>query len=88
MSITIDLSNEVYERLEKQAQLRGMTVSEAIAQLLEEAETNRRAAFFERLREESFFLPKEPLPPDYQRVYKRIDVQGKPVSECLVEERR
>ena len=32
MSITINLSNEVYERLEKLAQLRGITVSEAIAQ--------------------------------------------------------
>ena len=88
MSVTIDLSNEVYERLEKQAHLRGTTVPEAITQLLEEVENNRRAAFFERLRAEGFFLPKEPLPPDYQRFYKRIDVQGKPVSECLVEERR
>ncbi|MEP7339497.1 MAG: hypothetical protein ABI977_17295 [Acidobacteriota bacterium] len=88
MTITIDLPDELHQRLEKHAQLRGATVSEAITQLLEEVEANRRSAFFERLRAEGFFLPKDPLPPDYQRVYKRIDVQGKPVSECLVEERR
>jgi macrodomain Ter protein organizer (MatP/YcbG family) len=37
---------------------------------------------------EGKILPKHPLPPDYQRHYKRIEVQGKPVSECLIEERR
>lgn len=88
MTITIDLPEDVHQRLEKHAQLRGATVSEAITQLLEEVENNRRAAFFERMRAEGRILPKKPLPPDYQRNYKRIDVQGKPVSECLIEERR
>lgn len=88
MNITIDLSNEVYERLEKLAQLRGVTVSEAIAQLLEEVETAHRQAVFEQMRAEGLLLPKKPLPPDQERRYRRIDVQGKPVSECLIEERR
>jgi hypothetical protein len=88
MTITIDLPDEVHQRLEKHAQLRGATVSETIAQLLEETEMARRQAVFEQMRAEGFFLPKTPLPPDYQRVYKRIDVQGKSVSECLIEERR
>jgi hypothetical protein len=88
MSITIDLSNEVYERLEKLAQLRGVTVSEAIAQLLEEIETAHRRAVFEQMRAEGLLLPKKPLPPGQERRYRRIDVQGKPVSECLIEERR
>ena len=88
MTITIDLPEEIHHRLEKNAQLRGATVSETIAQLLEETETARRQTVFEQMRAEGFFVPKKPLPPDYQRVYKRIDVQGKPVSECLIEERR
>ena len=87
MTITIELSEEVHQRLERQAQLRGATVSEAIAQLLEEAEADRRAAFFERLRAEGRILPKKSLPPNSHRTYQRIDVQGKPVSECLIEER-
>jgi hypothetical protein len=88
MNTTIDLPNEVYERLEKQAQARGKTIVETIEQVLAEAETNRRAAVIEQMRAEGKILPKHPLPPDYQRHYKRIEVQGKPVSECLIEERR
>jgi len=88
MSITIDLSKEVYERLEKLAHLRGVTLSEAIAQLLEEVETAHRQAVFEQMRAEGLLLPKKPLPLNQERRYRRIDVQGKPVSECLIEERR
>jgi len=88
MSITIDLPDEVYQRLERQAQLRGTTVSEAIAQWLEEVETARQQAVFEQMRAEGLLLPKKPLPPEQKRIYRRIEVQGKPVSECIIEERR
>lgn len=88
MTITIDLPDELHQRLEKQAQLRGTTVADAIAQLLEEGETARRQAVFEQMRAEGLLLPKKPWPLDQERVYRRIDVQGKPVSECLIEERR
>lgn len=88
MQITVELSQETYEQLRRQAEAKGLSVAEIAEQLLEEAEANRRAAVFERLRAEGRVLPKKPLPPDAQRVYKRIDVQGKPVSECIIEERR
>jgi predicted CopG family antitoxin len=88
MQITIELSHETYEHLRRQAEAKGLSVSEVAEQLLKEAEANRLAAFFDRMRAEGRILPKKPLPPGYQRVYKRIDVQGKPVSECLIEERR
>jgi len=88
MSVTIDLPDAVYERLEKQAQARGTTIAEAIAQALEEAEANRRVAFFERMRAEGRILPKKQLTDEQRQPFKRIDVQGKPVSECLIEERR
>jgi hypothetical protein len=88
MEITVDLSNEIYEQLSRLAQAKGMSVSEIAAQLLEEAEANRRAAVFEQMRAEGLLLPKKPLPLGQERIYKRIDVQGKPVSECLIEERR
>ncbi len=88
MNARIDVPDEVYERLQKQAQLRGTTISEAIAQLLEEVETTHREAVFEQMRAEGLLLPKKPLLPDQQRLYKRIEVQGQPVSECLIEERR
>ena len=46
MTITIDLSEDVHQQLEKNAQLRGASVSETIAQLLLEVENRRRADFF------------------------------------------
>jgi hypothetical protein len=88
VNITIDLPNAVYERLAKYAQTQGKTIVETIEQVLAEAEANRHAGVIEQMRAEGKILPKHPLPPDYQRHYKRIEVQGKPVSECLIEERR
>lgn len=88
MQITIELSQETYKHLQRQAEAKGLSVAEVAEQLLKEAEANRLAAFLERMRAEGRILPKKPLPPGSQRVYKRIDVQGKPVSECLIEERR
>jgi predicted CopG family antitoxin len=88
MNITIDLSNEVYERLEKLAQLRGVTVSEAIAQLLEEVETAHRQAVFEQMRAEGILLPKKPARPGDRASFEPIEVRGRPVSEILIEERR
>ncbi len=88
MNTTIDLPYDVYAQLEKQALVRGATIAETVTQILAEAEASRRNAVIEQMRAEGRILPKKPLPPGYQRVYKRIEVHGKPVSECLIEERR
>ncbi|NOT59417.1 MAG: hypothetical protein HOP19_04240 [Acidobacteria bacterium] len=88
MITTIDLPNEVYQRLERQAQMRGVTIVETVAQVLAEAEANRLDTALEQMRAEGVLLTKKALPPDYQRVYRRIEVTGAPVSECLVKERR
>jgi len=88
MTQTIELPIEIYEKLEQQAQARGLTVADVIARLIEEVEAAHRQAVFEQMRAEGLFLPKKSSPADQERIYKRIDVQGKPVSECLIEERR
>ena len=88
MMTTIDLPKEVYERLEKHAQVCGVTVSDTIVQFLAEAETDKTKAVVEQMRAEGLLLPKQAVPLDHQRVYRRIEVQGQPVSECLIEERR
>lgn len=88
MTITIDLPDEVHQRLEKQAQLRGTTVADAIAQLLEEGERARRQAVFEQMRAEGMLLPKKPAQPGTRDSFKPIEVSGRPVSEILIEERR
>jgi predicted CopG family antitoxin len=88
MTITIDLPDEVYERLTRQAQLRGTTVSEAIAQLLEEVERARREAFFEEMHAKGILLPKKPAQPGARDSFRPIEVSGRPTSEILIEERR
>lgn len=88
MTITIDLPDEIHERLEKQAQLRGTTVSEAIAQLIEEIEAAHLSAVVRQMQEEGLFAepPAAPLamPPDFQPIL----VQGQPLSETILAERR
>ena len=88
MSVTIDLPDEIYQRLERQAQARDLTVPEVIAQLVEEIETKRQDAFFEEMRAKGILLPQKPAPVGQTQPFKRIEVQGKPVSECIIEERR
>jgi hypothetical protein len=89
MQITVDLSNEIYEQLSRLAQSKGISVSEIAAQLLEEAEANRRAAVFEQMRAEGILLPKKPVPvDDGSASFKPIEVRGKPLSETIIEERR
>lgn len=88
MQITVDLSNEIYEQLSRLAQAKGVSVSEVAANLLEEAEANRRAAVFEQMRAEGILLPKKPANPDIGASFKPIEVRGKPVSETIIEERR
>lgn len=88
MQITIDLSQTVYEQLLRQAQLQNCSPAEIAAQLLEEAEANRRAAVIEQMRAEGLLLPKQPAPAGTQAAFKPIEVRGRPTSEILIEERR
>lgn len=88
MSVTIDLPEEVYERLEKQAQARGTTIAEAVAQALEEAEAARINAFWERLEAKGLVAKRKPAPPTDAEPFQPIKVQGKPLSEVIIEERR
>lgn len=88
MSKTVEVSNEIYEQLERQAQTRGITVAEIVAQLLEEVDAARRQAAFAEMRAEGLFAdPPASVPPapiDFQPIH----VQGKPLSEVIIEERR
>lgn len=88
MSQTIELSNEVYERLEKQALAREMSIPEVIARLVEEIEAAHLAAVFAQLRAEGLIAePTSSSPPSIVD-FKPIKVIGKPLSEVIIEERR
>jgi hypothetical protein len=88
MTITIDLPDEVHERLEKQAQLRGTTVSEAVARLIEEIEAAHLSAVVEQMQAEGLFADPPAAPPAMPPDFQPIRVQGPPLSETILAERR
>ncbi len=88
MSITVDLPNKVYERLEQQAQLRDLTVPKMIERLIEEVEAAHLAAAIERMRAKGLLAERKPLETTTPEPFKRIKAHGKPLSEIIIEERR
>ncbi len=88
MTITIDLPEEVYQQLERQARARGATTAEAVAQVLAEAEAARNAAFWQRLEAQGAVAKRKPAPPAAAEPFQPIHIQGQPLSEIIIEERR
>jgi len=88
MSRTIEIPDEVYTQLEQQASMRGLTLPQIITELLHKDEKARMTAAIERLQTKGLLLTPassaQPAPPDG----KPIQVQGKPLSEVIIEERR
>ncbi|MDH3600363.1 MAG: hypothetical protein OEU26_12060 [Candidatus Tectomicrobia bacterium] len=88
MSKTIELPDDVYTQLEYQARLRGLTLPHIIAELVEEDEKVRMTVAIERMRLKGLLLTlsvsASPAPADFEPVA----VQGKPLSEVIIEERR
>jgi hypothetical protein len=88
MSRTIEIPDEVYAQLEQQARIRGLTLPQTIAELVHADEQARMAMAIARLRTQGMLLPPsssaQPAPTDFEP----IQVQGKPLSEVIIEERR
>lgn len=87
MSKSIELPDEIYGRLEQQAKARGLTVPQLIAHLEAEKERAQMVAAIEALRAKGVLLASaEPLQAPIP--FKPIRVQGKPLSEVILKERR
>jgi len=88
MSRTIEIPDEVYVQLEQQARRRGLTLPQTIAELVHTDEQARMAMAIARLRTQGMLLPPsssaQPAPTDFEP----MQVQGKPLSEMIIEERR
>jgi hypothetical protein len=85
---TVELPDDIYVRLESQAKARGVTISQVIMQYMETAEQVRDAAAIERLRMKGLLLvpgDSAPLAPTHAQL---LQVQGQPLSETIIEERR
>lgn len=87
MSVTIDLPNDVYERLEKQALARGTTAAEVVARLIEEIEATHLSAVVRQMEMEGLFADTPEQIPSMPIGFQPIQVQGKPLSTVIVEER-
>jgi hypothetical protein len=87
MSRTIEIPDEVYTQLEQQAHMRGLTLPQTIAELVHADEQARMAMAIARLRTQGMLLPPsssaQPAPTDVEP----MQVQGKPLSEVIIEER-
>jgi hypothetical protein len=88
MSRTIEIPDEVYTQLEQQARMRGLTLPQTIAELVHADEQARMAIAIARLRTQGMLLPPsssaQPAPTDVEP----MQVQGTPLSEVIIEERR
>jgi hypothetical protein len=87
MSRTIEIPDEVYTQLEQQASRRGVTLPQIIAEMVQAAEQARMAAAIERLRMKGLLLIPSNSAQSAPTDFAPLQVQGKPLSEVIIEER-
>jgi hypothetical protein len=88
MSRTIEIPDEIYAQLEQQASKRGLTLLQTIVELVREDEKARTMAAIARLRTQGVLLAPSSSVPPAGVDFKPIQVQGTPLSEVIIEERR
>jgi predicted DNA-binding ribbon-helix-helix protein len=88
MSKTLEIPDEIYAQLEQQASRRGLTLLQIITELVYENEKARIAAAVARLQTQGLLLTPASSAPLAQTDFAPIQVQGKPLSEMIIEERR
>ena len=87
MSKLIAIPDELYDRLQAQAQAQSLSVEGYLEQLQNETEKAREAEFRDRLRRRGLLItwPKPVEPPSE---FKPIEVKGQPLSQTIIEDRR
>jgi hypothetical protein len=88
MGTTITLPDDLYARLEQQAATQGIAIEELIARLARDVEEARLDAAEERMRAKGLLLPRRSRPPSASAAFEPVPIQGKPLSETIIEERR
>ncbi len=88
MGKTVTLPDDVYARLEQQATAVGVTVPELISRLEHELHEARLDAAEERMRAKGLLLPQRELAPEVSLDFQPVPIQGKPLSETIIDERR
>ncbi len=88
MSKTVGLRDELYEKLERQAKVQNVTVEQIIENLTQEVEAAHLAAAIDRMRATGVIVTFDSIDTPAPINFQPITVQGKPVSEVIIEERR
>jgi hypothetical protein len=88
MSKTIEIPDEIYAQLEQQASMRGLPLVQIITELVREDEKARVTVAIERMRTKGLLLTPSSSAQPGLTDFAPIQVQGKPLSEVIIEERR
>jgi hypothetical protein len=88
MGKTVTLPDDVYARLEQQAAAQGITIPELISRLEHELEEARLDAAEGSMRAKGLLLPRHEPTPGALLDFEPVPIQGKPLSETIIEERR
>ena len=91
MMRTVEISEETYRRLEALAQARGISVEQALDELVRQVEASIEAAAMEHLRATGFFVnwptpSTERAREDFQPI--ELKPGSKTASEIIIEDRR
>ncbi|MBI1766385.1 MAG: hypothetical protein HYR56_33685 [Acidobacteria bacterium] len=82
------MPDEVSQRLERQARAPGTTTAETVARLIEEIEAPHLTDVVRQMRVEGLFAKPPAIVPPLPADFQPIQVQGQPLSEVIIEERR
>ena len=87
MSKTIEIPDELYAQLEQQASMRGLALAQLLTELVREDEKARVTVAIERMRMKGLLLTPSSEPQPDPKDFAPIEVEGKPLSEVIIEDR-
>lgn len=83
----IRVSQEIYDRLDAQARVRGVSIDKILEIILQEFDQIRERDFIESLRSEGLLVSTPTVSPHAPRNFKPVPIMGKPLSQTIIEDR-
>ena len=85
---TVSISPQVYSYLESQAQLRSESIERILEFIVKEFAKAGERAFIEQLRKEGLLVSVPTALPGSPRNFKPVPIEGEPLSQTIIEDRR
>lgn len=83
----INVSQETYSRLTRQAQIRGWSLEQFLDHLVQAFAEAGEQAFVERLRKKGMLVSFPPTTENIPQAFKPVPVKGEPVSRTIIDDR-